>query len=111
MDEPKNVRVAVIIQPLESADVSCYVEDQSPELAALQELVGGNIEGVRINPDRILALQALIGCPELPKQMIMYVDEEGKYKNRIHNDLATAVAGHPINGTAVVIEVKTEDYG
>ncbi len=109
--KPGSTRVAVTIEAVANGAVTRYHEAHSCELEEMQKAVGGYLQAVHISPDRLLALEAMTGCPPLPKNMLMYVNEEGKLKGLAHNNLASVVAGHPINGNVIVIEVKPEDYG
>lgn len=73
-----------------------YIAAGSPadELHALQSIVDGYIERVRLTDDAV-----------------MLVDEEGVLKGKQRNDLASLIARCPIVGTVVIVGVEHTDDG
>ena len=63
-------------------------------LEALQEAVGGYIETVRLRVDNA----------------VMIVNEEGLLLGMPYNATASALAGQPIVGTAVVVGVNGDEF-
>lgn len=72
---------------------SINIVDIENELHTLQQAVGGYIEKVKLRDGGL-----------------MIVDEEGLLKRYHRNDNASAVAGRPIFGTALIVGVDGEEF-
>ena len=85
--------IRLIERPRRVDTVTIAANTVEDELHALQTLVGGYIE-----------------CVRLTDEAAMLVDEEGLLKNLPRNDLASLIAQRPIVGTALIVGIAhTED--
>ncbi len=97
MSERKYKPRPCIVIPSDSRLLDRLVLDQSCELPALQQIVGGNIQ---LCPLRREALQQLEQRHRirLGRNAAMYCDEEGRLKGKPHNERATVLFGEFVYG-------------
>lgn len=85
--------IRLTTRPQRIEEVLIVPSSTADELHALQSIVGGYIECVRLTDDAA-----------------MLVDEEGVLKGLQRNEVASLIASRPIVGTAVIVGIEhTED--
>jgi len=83
-----------VVEAGKFAPYTVEVDEEGDVLAQLQGLVGGHIEVVQPH-----------GIPRIMNKVVLVVDEEGVLKDLPFNALAADMAGQPIVGTALVLNV------
>ena len=86
--------IRLIERPRRVDTVTIAANTVEDELHALQKIVGGYIE-----------------CVRLTDEAAMLVDEEGLLKNLPRNELASLIAQRPIVGTALIVGIAHTDEG